>query len=136
VRQVAAEGVCLFCGGLGSLCGVIHLLEENPDQRLCLLSNYEGGQASRAQTRLFRQLRAHYGQRVVSLRLFLRPAPTQLLQARALPPGRETTTRPLCRLPPTACSPLHPCFTPRPVRLVRLETSPGAAHGPHSCDLL
>ncbi|MFJ1610441.1 Qat anti-phage system QueC-like protein QatC [Streptomyces sp. NPDC088253] len=91
--QVAAEGVCLFSGGLDSLCGVIDLLEENPEQRLCLLSHYEGGQASTAQTRLFRQLRAHYGPRVVSLRLFLRPAHAQPFQARPLPHGRETTTR-------------------------------------------
>lgn len=91
--QVPAGGVCLFSGGLDSLCGVIDLLEENPEQRLYLLSHYEGGQTPRAQTRLFRQLRAHYGPRVISLRLFLRPAPAQPLQARTLPHARETTTR-------------------------------------------
>lgn len=91
--RVVAEGVCLFSGGLDSLCGVIDLLEEYPDQRLCLLSHYEGGQTPQAQTRLFRQLRAHYGPRVASLRLFLRPAPAHPAQARPLPQGRETTTR-------------------------------------------
>ncbi|MFD6624301.1 Qat anti-phage system QueC-like protein QatC [Streptomyces diastaticus] len=91
--QIAADGVCLFSGGLDSLCGVIDLLEGAPEQRLCLLSHYEGGQTSAAQTRLFRQLQAHYGQRVISLRLFLRPGPSQPAQARPLPPGRETTTR-------------------------------------------
>ncbi|WP_406367565.1 Qat anti-phage system QueC-like protein QatC [Streptomyces sp. NBC_01546] len=91
--QIAADGVCLFSGGLDSLCGVIDLLEEAPERRLCLLSHYEGGQTSAAQTRLFRRLKAHYGQRVISLRLFLRPGPAHPVQARPLSTGRETTTR-------------------------------------------
>ena len=40
------DGVCLFSGGLDSLCGVIDLLEDDSDRRLCLLSHHEGGQAS------------------------------------------------------------------------------------------
>ncbi|MFD3956936.1 MULTISPECIES: Qat anti-phage system QueC-like protein QatC [Streptomyces] len=91
--RVVADGVCLFSGGLDSLCGVIDLLEEDPERRLCLLSHYEGGQTPRAQARLLRHLRGHYGSRVVSLRLFLRPAPAHPSQARPLPDGRETTTR-------------------------------------------
>ncbi|WP_411720914.1 hypothetical protein [Mycetocola sp.] len=38
--------VSLFSGGLDSLCGVIDLLEGNPDSRVGLVAHYEGGQAS------------------------------------------------------------------------------------------
>jgi 7-cyano-7-deazaguanine synthase in queuosine biosynthesis len=91
--RVVADGVCLFSGGLDSLCGVIDLLETDPGLRLCLLSHYEGGQTPTAQTRLLRRLSARYGRRVTSLRLFLRPAPAHPAQARVLPESRETTTR-------------------------------------------
>lgn len=91
--RVVADGVCLFSGGLDSLCGVINLLETDPGLRLCLLSHYEGGQTPAAQTRLLRRLTDRYGSRVTSLRLFLRPAPAHPDQARPLPETRETTTR-------------------------------------------
>ena len=88
------DGVCLFSGGLDSLCGVIDLLEENPEQRLCLLSHHEGGQASTAQQLLLDELNAQYGaERITSRRLYLRPAPANNHQARALPRPRENTTR-------------------------------------------
>jgi 7-cyano-7-deazaguanine synthase in queuosine biosynthesis len=88
------DGVCLFSGGLDSLCGVIDLLEEDPKRRLCLLSHHEGGQASTAQQRLLDELNAHYGaERITSRRLYLRPAPANVHQARSLPRTRENTTR-------------------------------------------
>ncbi|MFY1574210.1 Qat anti-phage system QueC-like protein QatC [Verrucosispora sp. WMMD703] len=89
-----ADGICLFSGGLDSLCGVIDLLEEDPQRRLCLLSHHEGGQASTAQVALLGELVAHYGrERITSRRLYLRPAPSNQFQARPLPTGRENTTR-------------------------------------------
>jgi 7-cyano-7-deazaguanine synthase in queuosine biosynthesis len=88
------DGVCLFSGGLDSLCGVIDLLENDPEQRLCLLSHHEGGQASTAQQLLLDELSEHYGaERIVSRRLYLRPAPANNHQARPLPRPRENTTR-------------------------------------------
>jgi 7-cyano-7-deazaguanine synthase in queuosine biosynthesis len=88
------DGVCLFSGGLDSLCGVIDLLEEGPERRLCLLSHHEGGQASTAQQLLLDELNAHYGaERIIPRRLYLRPAPANNHQARALPRPRENTTR-------------------------------------------
>ncbi|MEV2221582.1 Qat anti-phage system QueC-like protein QatC [Nocardia vinacea] len=88
------DAVCLFSGGLDSLCGVIDLLEETPDRRLCLLSHHEGGQASTAQQALLDELAAEYGpDRIVARRLYLRPAPKNPYQARPLPRARENTTR-------------------------------------------
>ncbi|MCV7419328.1 hypothetical protein H7K45_02130 [Mycobacterium yunnanensis] len=88
------DAVCLFSGGLDSLCGVVDLLEGNPAMRLCLLSHHEGGQASTAQEALLAELFEHYGHdRLVSRRLFLRPAPPNTAQARSLPSRRENTTR-------------------------------------------
>jgi 7-cyano-7-deazaguanine synthase in queuosine biosynthesis len=88
------DAVSLFSGGLDSLTGVIDLLEEDPDRRLCLISHNEGDQASTAQKKLITALRAHYGEhRLEVRRLFLRPAPMTAGQARSLPVGRETTTR-------------------------------------------
>ncbi|MBN9795596.1 hypothetical protein DMP17_44575 [Pseudonocardia sp. TMWB2A] len=91
---LGVDAVCLFSGGLDSLCGAIDLLEEAPDRRLCLLSHHEGGQASTAQQILLDALTAHYGQeRFISRRFFLRPAPVNKHQARPLPRARENTTR-------------------------------------------
>lgn len=88
------DGVCLFSGGLDSLCGVVDLLEEDRHRRLCLLSHHEGGQASIAQQKLFIELVDHYGEdRLTLRRLYLRPAPANQYQARPLPSGRENTTR-------------------------------------------
>lgn len=88
------DGVCLFSGGLDSLTGVIDLLEEDSDRRLCLLSHNEGDQAATAQQELLAALRDHYGkERLQTRRLFLRPAPVNGQQARPLPSGRENTTR-------------------------------------------
>lgn len=88
------DAVSLFSGGLDSLTGVIDLLEEDPDRRLCLVSHNEGDQASTAQRKLITALRAHYGAERLEIRnLFLRPAPADDRQVRPLPVGRETTTR-------------------------------------------
>lgn len=91
---LGVDGVCLFSGGLDSLCGVINLLENEPERRLCLLSHHEGGQASTAQQLLLDELSEHYGaERITSRRLYLRPAPANNHQARPLPRPRENTTR-------------------------------------------
>ncbi|MEU6055832.1 Qat anti-phage system QueC-like protein QatC [Streptomyces xanthochromogenes] len=87
-----ADAVCLFSGGLDSLCGVIDLLEGD-SERCLLLSHYEGGQTPNAQAQLFQRLRAHYGHRVRRQPPFLRPAPHHLAQDQPLPPERETTSR-------------------------------------------
>jgi 7-cyano-7-deazaguanine synthase in queuosine biosynthesis len=88
------DGVCLFSGGLDSLCGVVDLLEDDPGRRLCLLSHHEGGQASTAQQGLLNRLTDHYGpDRIVARRLYLRPAPANRRQARPLPPARDNSTR-------------------------------------------
>lgn len=88
------DAVSLFSGGLDSLTGVIDLLEEDPDRKLCLISHNEGDQASTAQQKLLAKLRSHYGEdRLKVRRLFLRPAPTTPQQVRPLPEHRETTTR-------------------------------------------
>lgn len=90
----SVDAVSLFSGGLDSLTGVIDLLEEDPDRRLCLISHNEGDQASTAQQKLVAALRDHYGEDRLEVRsLFLRPAPVARGQARPLPHGRETTTR-------------------------------------------
>ncbi|MFF1255154.1 Qat anti-phage system QueC-like protein QatC [Pseudarthrobacter sp. NPDC058329] len=90
----AIDAVSLFSGGLDSLTGVIDLLEEDPDRRLCLISHNEGDQASTAQKKLLNKLRSRYGgERLHVRRLFLRPAPATRQQARPLPEYRETTTR-------------------------------------------
>lgn len=91
---LGVDGVCLFSGGLDSLCGVIDLLEQDPERRLCLLSHHEGGQASTAQQLLLDELNKYYGaERICSRRLYLRPAPPNNHQARPLPRPRENTTR-------------------------------------------
>lgn len=88
------DAVCLFSGGLDSLTGVIDLLEEDPDRKLCLLSHNEGDKASTAQKDLLAALQDHYGKdRILTRRLFLRPAPASSEQARPLPQARENTTR-------------------------------------------
>lgn len=88
------DAISLFSGGLDSLTGVIDLLEEDADRRLCLVSHNEGDQASTAQKQLVAALRNHYGEdRLEVRRLFLRPAPASAGQARPLTDGRETTTR-------------------------------------------
>jgi 7-cyano-7-deazaguanine synthase in queuosine biosynthesis len=88
------DAVCLFSGGLDSLTGVIDLLETHPAGRLCLLSHNEGGQASSTQDTLLAQLVQHYGpDRLITQRLYLRPAPVNIHQHRPLPPARENTTR-------------------------------------------
>jgi 7-cyano-7-deazaguanine synthase in queuosine biosynthesis len=91
---LGVDAVCLFSGGLDSLCGVVDLLEEDPRRRLCLLSHHEGGQASTAQQALLDELTAYYGpDRITARRLYLRPAPMNAHQARPLPRPRENTTR-------------------------------------------
>ncbi len=90
----SVDAISLFSGGLDSLTGVIDLLEEDPDRRLCLISHNEGDQASTAQKNLITALRAHYGADRLEVRgLFLRPAPTAPDQTRPLPGDHETTTR-------------------------------------------
>lgn len=87
------DAVSLFSGGLDSLCGVIDLLEEDPNRRLLLVGHHEGGQASTAQRNLYKMLAETYGERVHLRRLFCRPAPPDEQQAQPLPGHHERTTR-------------------------------------------
>ena len=88
------DAVSLFSGGLDSLCGVIDLLELDPQRRLLLVAHHEGGQASTAQRALFDALSNAYGERVMLRRMFCRPAPADTeAQAQPLPGLRERTTR-------------------------------------------
>jgi hypothetical protein len=88
------DAVSLFSGGLDSLCGVIDLLDANPDLRLLLVAHHEGGQASTAQRVLYDGLvDAYGGDRVLLRRMFCRPAPSHPAQARPLPDVHERTTR-------------------------------------------
>ncbi|WP_249644986.1 Qat anti-phage system QueC-like protein QatC [Nocardia sputi] len=114
------DAICLFSGGLDSLCGAIDLLERSPEIRVCLLSHHEGGQASTAQQNLLDALVETYGSdRIVSRRLHLRPAPKHPSQARPLPRARENTTRSRSLLFLTtalamasACGPGTPVYIP------------------------
>lgn len=87
------DAVSLFSGGLDSLCGVIDLLEDDPDLRLLLIAHHEGGQASTAQRDLYTALADMYGERVLLRRMWCRPAPTNPAQAQPLPDLHERTTR-------------------------------------------
>jgi 7-cyano-7-deazaguanine synthase in queuosine biosynthesis len=92
--NVDVDAVSLFSGGLDSLCGVIDLLETDPNLRLGLVAHYDGGQASSKQEVLYARLAAHYGSsRVVLRRLWLRPAHHDPRQEHPSPPAVETTTR-------------------------------------------
>ena len=92
VAGVSCDAVCLFSGGLDSLAGAIHLLEEGLS--VCLVGHYEVGLTPRRQWQLAKELTAHYGDgRVTLLQLFLRPAPARGLQERPLPSAGEKTTR-------------------------------------------
>ena len=95
VGGIDADAVCLFSGGLDSLCGAIDLLERNRGWRVVLLGHYEGGgQAPTAQENLHNRLAAEYGEDRVELRqLFLRPAPANGSQTQPLPRVSERTTR-------------------------------------------
>lgn len=118
--SLGVDAVCLFSGGLDSLCGAIDLLEAHPDGRFCLLSHHEGGQASTAQQSLYAALASHYGtDRIQLRRLYLRPAPANRWQARPLPPRRENTTRSRSLLflstalaVASACGPDVPVYVP------------------------
>jgi len=87
------DAVSLFSGGLDSLCGVIDLLEDDPQRRLLLIAHHEGGQASTAQRALFAALTGIYGSRILLRRMFCRPAPSDPTQAQPLPDLHERTTR-------------------------------------------
>lgn len=92
LTQYSVDAVCLFSGGLDSLCGAIDLLEDGAD--VCLVSHYEGGIEPGRQRELASALRKNYGKsRVRHRSLFLRPAPPRAIQARPLPPAVENTTR-------------------------------------------
>lgn len=146
------DGVCLFSGGLDSLCGVIDLLEENRERRLCLLSHHEGGQASTAQQALLDELQAYYGKdRLVSRRLYLRPSPANSHQARPLPRPRENTTRSrsllfICAALAIAASagPMAPVYVPEngfiginvPLTRARVGSASTRTTHPHFMELL
>lgn len=87
------NAVSLFSGGLDSLCGAVDYLERNPSHRLAVVSHYDGGNATSQQTPLFSTLKNTYGDRLVTRRLWLRPAhPRNGQEVRIFEPV-ETTTR-------------------------------------------
>ena len=93
-RRWTWSAVSLFSGGLDSLCGVIDLLEGDPELRLGLVAHYDGGQASSKQPLLHARLAGHYGAARVQLRrLWLRPVPLNPARANPGLPVVETTTR-------------------------------------------
>lgn len=94
IPLVDIDAVSLFSGGLDSLCGVIDLLESDPDLRLGLAAHYDSGQATAKQIELHARLAEHYGKgRVVLRRLWLRPAPADPRQPHPAPEVVEPTTR-------------------------------------------
>ena len=96
-REPAGDGrgrQLLVQTGLDSLCGVIDLLEGDPELRLGSVAHYDGGQAASKQPLLHARLAGHYGAARVQLRR-LWGAPHSINPARAHPglPVVETTTR-------------------------------------------
>jgi len=88
------DAVCLFSGGLDSMCGAIRLLEE--EKRVALVGHFENGLAPRRQKRLARRIREAYGEdRAGLFQLRLGPAAQSSHQALPLPPGpqRESSFR-------------------------------------------
>jgi 7-cyano-7-deazaguanine synthase in queuosine biosynthesis len=90
---VASDAVCLFSGGLDSLCGAIAILEQG--HSVCLLSHHEGGIVASRQSSLAAALANHYGSdRVHHEQIWIGPARGHPDQSRPLPVGvREETTR-------------------------------------------
>ena len=88
------DAVCLFSGGLDSLCGAIGLLEDG--KRVALVGHFENGLAPKRQKRLGAILAGHYGEdRARLYQLRLGPASHASEQARPLPagPDRESSFR-------------------------------------------
>ncbi|HEY4778972.1 MAG TPA: Qat anti-phage system QueC-like protein QatC [Solirubrobacterales bacterium] len=86
------DAVCLFSGGLDSLCGALHLLDQG--HSLILLGHYEAGLASRRQSLLAASLTDRFGAERVRLhQLRLGPASSASGQARPLENDNENTTR-------------------------------------------
>jgi 7-cyano-7-deazaguanine synthase in queuosine biosynthesis len=84
--------VCLFSGGLDSLCGALGLLDEG--RSVMLLGHYEAGLAPRRQSLLAASLANRYGAERVRLhQLRLGPASSASGQARPLENDNENTTR-------------------------------------------
>lgn len=87
------DAVCLFSGGLDSLCGAIEILEHG--NSVCLVSHHEGGIIAGRQTRLVERLASHYGpDRVHHEQVWIGPAGAHPEQS--VPLGsddREETTR-------------------------------------------
>jgi len=86
------DAVCLFSGGLDSLCGALGLLDEG--RSVLLLGHYEAGLASRRQAVLAAALADQFGAERLRLhQLRLGPASTASGQARPLENDNENTTR-------------------------------------------
>lgn len=93
-EMVEVQRVCLFSGGLDSLCGAITLLDAG--ETVALVGHYENGLASKRQRDLARELQGAYGpDRVRLFQLRLGPASPAPGQARPLPSAelRDSTFR-------------------------------------------
>lgn len=88
-----ASAVTLFSGGLDSLCGAIDYLENNPTQKLVLVSHYDHGKATSKQNELRQRLAAEYPGRVAHRRLWLAAPNANTKQTVQVLPTAETTTR-------------------------------------------
>jgi 7-cyano-7-deazaguanine synthase in queuosine biosynthesis len=89
----AASAVTLFSGGLDSLCGAIDYLENNPKQRLVLVSHYDHGKATSRQNELRQRLASEYPGRIAHRRLWLAAPSANKKQTVPVLPTAETTTR-------------------------------------------
>lgn len=88
------DAVCLFSGGLDSLCGAVGLLEDG--KRVALVGHYENGLAPKRQKLLADRLARTYGAEQSRLfQLHLGPAARTPHQTRPLPKGsdRESSFR-------------------------------------------
>lgn len=84
----AYDAVCLFSGGLDSLCGAIGLLDAGA--RVALVGHHENGLASKRQKTLAEKLAGQYGaDHARLLQIHLGPATWSSGQARRLPKGGE-----------------------------------------------
>ena len=94
VGRTSCDVVCLFSGGLDSLAGAIHLLEDETQMRVLLLGHYDSPLTARVQKQLAGALAEQYGpERVRLVQIGVRPAETRIQQYAPLPAGREATTR-------------------------------------------
>ncbi|HPT97744.1 MAG TPA: hypothetical protein PLU39_07740 [Armatimonadota bacterium] len=94
IRRPPFDAVCLFSGGLDSLCGAIDLLEDPRRLRVLLIGHHDSTLIVPVQRTLAGALARHYGPlRVHFVDVFVRPSGPRARQRYPLPTTRESTTR-------------------------------------------